>query len=57
MYIRRAGTTDIRTLYIDDLCVDETKRGTHIGKQLYEYVVAFAKEQGCYNLTLIDLVG
>lgn len=44
--------TDIRTLYIDDLCVDETKRGMHIGKQLYEYVVEFAKEQGCYNLTL-----
>lgn len=44
--------TDIKTLYIDDLCVDETKRGMHIGKQLYEYVIAFAKEQGCYNVTL-----
>lgn len=44
--------TDIKTLYIDDLCVDEDKRGTHIGKQLYDYVVAFAKESGCYNLTL-----
>ena len=44
--------TDIRTLYIDDLCVDETRRGMHIGKQLYEYVLAFAKAQGCYNLTL-----
>ncbi len=44
--------TDIKTLYIDDLCVDEEKRGTHIGKQLYEYVLQFAKEQGCYNVTL-----
>lgn len=44
--------TDIKTLYIDDLCVDETKRGMHIGKTLYEYVAAFAKEQGCYNITL-----
>ena len=44
--------TDIKTLYIDDLCVDEEKRGTHIGKQLYEHVVNFAKEQGCYNVTL-----
>ena len=26
--------TDIKTLYIDDLCVDEYKRGMHIGKQL-----------------------
>lgn len=44
--------TDIKTLYIDDLCVDEDKRGMHIGKQLYEYVVHFAKAQGCYNVTL-----
>lgn len=44
--------TDIKTLYIDDLCVDETLRGQHIGKQLYEYVLAFAKENGCYNVTL-----
>lgn len=44
--------TDIKTLYIDDLCVDEEKRGMHIGKQLYEYVIAFAKESGCYNVTL-----
>lgn len=44
--------TDIKTLYIDDLCVDETVRGLHIGQKLYEYVLSFAKEQGCYNLTL-----
>lgn len=44
--------TDIKTLYIDDLCVDETKRGKHIGKFLYEYVLNFAKEQECYNVTL-----
>lgn len=44
--------TDIKTLYIDDLCVDENIRGRHIGKTLYDYVVAFAKENGCYNVTL-----
>lgn len=44
--------TDIRTLYIDDLCVDETIRGQHIGKALYEHVLTFAKESGCYNVTL-----
>ena len=44
--------TDIKTLYIDDLCVDESLRGKHIGKELYEAAVAFAKESGCYNLTL-----
>lgn len=44
--------TDIKTLYIDDLCVDEEKRGMHIGKQLYDFVVEYAKSEGCYNLTL-----
>lgn len=44
--------TDIKTLYIDDLCVDENCRGQHIGKHLYEYVLSYAKEIGCYNVTL-----
>ncbi len=44
--------TDIRSLYIDDLCVDETLRGGHIGKALYEAVVAFAGAHDCYNVTL-----
>lgn len=44
--------TDIKTLYIDDLCVDENARGKHVGKSLYEYVVNFAKENGFYNITL-----
>lgn len=47
-----AVLTDIKTLYIDDLCVDERKRGRHIGKTLYDAVIAFAKEQECYNVTL-----
>ena len=44
--------TPIKTLYIDDLCVDEALRGQHVGSQIYEYVLAFAKESGCYNVTL-----
>ena len=44
--------TDIKTLYIDDLCVDETCRGQHIGSSLYQAVLAYAKEHGCYNVTL-----
>ena len=44
--------TDIKTLYIDDLCVDENLRGRHIGKELYNAAVEFAKANGCYNLTL-----
>lgn len=44
--------TDIKSLYIDDLCVDENIRGKGIGKALYEYVVKFAKDNGFYNVTL-----
>ena len=44
--------TDIKTLYIDDLCVDEALRGRHIGKELYSAAIKLAKDSGCYNLTL-----
>ncbi len=44
--------TDIKTLYIDDLCVDKDLRGQHIGRQLYEYVLKYAKNNGYYNVTL-----
>ena len=47
-----SNMTDIKTLYIDDLCVDENCRGHHIGTLLYEHVLAYAKAQGCYNVTL-----
>ena len=46
------ATTNIRSLYIDDICVDENSRGRHIGKELYEAVRTFAKNAGCYNITL-----
>ena len=44
--------TDILTLYIDDLCVDETARGQHVGSALYRRVLAEARALGCYNVTL-----
>ena len=43
--------TDIKTLYIDDLCVDEKLRGQHIGSALYEVAKQYARTHGCYNLT------
>lgn len=43
---------DRKSLYIDDLCVDETMRGHHIGTLLYEHVLKEAKENGCYHVTL-----
>lgn len=51
-YVNDNNMTDVLTLYIDDLCVDENIRGYHIGTKLYEYVVAYAKNNGFYNLTL-----
>jgi len=46
------SVTNIKTLYIDDLCVDEDTRGMHIGTKLYNHVVDFARKSGCYNVTL-----
>ena len=43
---------DIKTLYIDDICVDEAARGKHVGKALYDYVHDYAQSIGCYNITL-----
>ncbi len=43
---------DKKTLYIDDICVDEAARGKHIGSCLYDYVVEFAKISGFDNITL-----
>ena len=51
-HVNNSVLTDIKTLYIDDLCVDENLRGKHIGKELYEAAVKLAKENNCYNLTL-----
>lgn len=54
-FIQHSGDnvlTDIKTLYIDDLCIDENARGKHIGKALYEYTLEFAKSEKCYNVTL-----
>lgn len=44
--------TPIKTLYVDDLCVNKAFRGKGIGKKLYEYVIEFARNNGFYNVTL-----
>ena len=46
------SVTNIKTLYIDDLCVDQQARGRHIGENLFEYVKNKAKQLGCYEVTL-----
>ncbi len=54
IFQRHSGlnTPQFTTLYIDDLCVDEKSRGMHIGSTLYDYVLNYARESGCYNVTL-----
>ena len=39
-------------LYIDDLCVDESHRGEHIGTAIYNEILRYAKMRRCYNVTL-----
>ena len=43
---------EIKTFYIDDICVDENARGKRVGDALFQYAKNYAKEIGCYNLTL-----
>ena len=44
--------TDVKTLYIDDICVDEAARGMHVGSMLYDYVIEYARKHDFYNVTL-----
>ena len=39
-------------LFIDDLCVDESARGQHVGTALFEAVRSEAKALGCYEVAL-----
>lgn len=47
-----ASLVDRKSLYIDDICVDENARGGGIGRALYKEVLALAKDEGCYHVTL-----
>ncbi len=47
-----AVMTDVKTLYIDDICVDEACRGQGVGKTLYRFAERYAAENGFYNITL-----
>ena len=40
------------SLFIDDLCVDASTRGQHIGEKLFVHVKEEAKRLGCYEVTL-----
>ncbi|MBQ7415837.1 MAG: GNAT family N-acetyltransferase [Oscillospiraceae bacterium] len=41
-----------KELYIDDLCVDENRRGQGVAGALYRHVTAYARQLGCQFITL-----
>ena len=41
-----------KTLYLDDLCVDEAFRKRGVGRRLFAAAEGLAKELNCYDLTL-----
>ena len=43
---------DRKVLYIDDLCVEEARRGSGIATALYKRTCEFARELGCQAVTL-----
>jgi carbonic anhydrase/acetyltransferase-like protein (isoleucine patch superfamily)/ribosomal protein S18 acetylase RimI-like enzyme len=51
-FTQDTARTHVRSLYIDDICVDEAARGRHVGSAVYNYVIDWAREQGFYNVTL-----
>ena len=51
-YYRDSVITDHTTCYIDDLCVDEACRGKRVGTALYDAVCGYARQRGCYSITL-----
>ena len=43
---------DRKSLYIDDLCVEESCRKQGVGRALLDHVTLFARERGCDSITL-----
>ncbi len=51
-YTKDTVRTHVKTLYIDDICVDAKARGQHVGSAIYQHVIDFARSEGFYNVTL-----
>lgn len=50
--ISGSALKSVKTLYIDDLCVEEKARGKGVGKKLFQFVKDYAQENSFYNITL-----
>ena len=45
-------TMGMRSMYIDDICVDENARRMNVGTALYNHCIEYAKAQGCHDVSL-----
>ena len=50
-YYRDSMIVDHTSCHIEDLCVEESRCGTDVGKTLYEAVYRYAKERKCHSVT------
>ncbi|MGY0836342.1 N-acetyltransferase family protein [Aerococcus urinaeequi] len=41
-----------KSLYIDDICIDQDARGKHVGQALYQATKDLATDTGCRRITL-----
>ena len=41
-----------KSLYIDDICVDENARCKGVGSAIYKEILRYAKQRRCHNVTL-----
>ena len=51
-YKQVAVYKDFKTLFIDDLCVAESAHRQGIGKSLFDFALKYARQNGCYDITL-----
>ncbi len=51
-YKQVAVYKDFKTLFIDDLCVAESAHRQGIGKSLFDFALKYARQNGCYDVTL-----
>ena len=49
---KHANLVQFKSVYIDDLCVDEKVRRQHIAQNLLDHVRNEASAMGCYDITL-----
>ena len=52
LYTSSHSLKKIKTMYIDDFCVEKNYKRQGIGKKLFAFIEDLAKKENCYNITL-----